>query len=40
VTLKQEQEDLSEAKAVLEAMREIQQHREQDRQRLLSLLQP
>ena len=40
VTLKQEQEDLSEAKAVLEAMREIQQQREKDRQRLLSLLQP
>ena len=40
VTLKKEQEDLSKANAVLEAMREIQRHREKDRQRLLSLLQP
>ena len=40
VDLKQQNLDLTEARAVLEMMRENQLRRDQDRQRLLSLLQP
>ena len=40
ITLKQENKDVSRVEAVLEQMREDQRLREQDRQRLLSLLQP
>ena len=38
--LKRQNLDLTEARAVLEMMRKNQQRRDQDRQRLLSLLQP
>jgi hypothetical protein len=40
VDLKRQNQDLTKARAVLEVMRENQRHRHQDRQRLLSLLQP
>ena len=40
VALKQENKDVSMVEAALEQMREDQRLREQDRQRLLSLLQP
>ena len=40
VALKRQNQDLSKARAVLEMMRENRRHRDQDRQRLLSLLQP
>ena len=40
VALKRQNEDTSEARAVLHMMREAQQRRDQERQRLLSLLQP
>ena len=40
VSLKQQNGDLGKAQAVLEVMRENQRRREQDRQRLLSMLQP
>ena len=40
VALKGQNLDLTEARALLEMMRENQQRRDQDRQRLLSLLQP
>ena len=40
ISLKKNNEDLSEALAVLEAMREAQQCRQQDRRRLLQMLQP
>jgi len=39
VDLQRQNQDLTKARAVLEVMRENQQHRDQDRQRLLSLLQ-
>ena len=40
IALKRQNQDLSKARAVLEMMRENQRRRDQDRQRLLSLLQP
>jgi hypothetical protein len=40
VTLKQQGEDVGEAESLLEMMRLSQRRREQDRQRLLSLLHP
>jgi hypothetical protein len=40
VTLKRQREDVSEAESLLEMMRLSQRRREQDRQRLLSLLHP
>jgi len=40
VTLKRRGEDVSKVESVLEMMRLSQRHREQDRQRLLSLLHP
>ena len=40
VTLKRQGEDVSNAESVLEMMRLSQRRREQDRQRLLSLLHP
>jgi hypothetical protein len=40
VDLQRQNQDLTKARAVLEVMRENQRHRDQDRQRLLSLLQP
>jgi hypothetical protein len=40
IALKRQNQDLSKARAVLEMMRENQRRRDQDRQRLLCLLQP
>lgn len=40
VSLKLQNHDVSKAQALLEMMREDQRHRDQDRLRLLSLLQP
>ena len=40
IALKRQNQDLSKARAVLEMMRENQRRRDQERQRLLSLLQP
>jgi hypothetical protein len=40
VRLKRQNRDFSQAQAVLEMMRKNQQSQEQDRQRLLSMLQP
>jgi predicted nucleic acid-binding Zn-ribbon protein len=40
VALKRKNGDLSEVRAALETIRQHQQHRERDRQRLLSLLHP
>jgi hypothetical protein len=40
VALKRQNQDMDEARAELEMLRESQRRREQDRQRLLSLLQP
>ncbi len=40
IELKRENQDTSKAEAELERMRHDQRHYEQDRQRLLSLLQP
>jgi hypothetical protein len=40
VDLKRQNQDLTKARAVVKVMRENQRRRDQDRQRLLSLLQP
>jgi hypothetical protein len=40
IALERQNQDLTEARAVLEMMRENQRRRDQERQRLLSLLQP
>jgi hypothetical protein len=40
IALERQNQDLTEARAVLEMMRENQLRRDQERQRLLSLLQP